>query len=519
MTPSRPAASAELEHYLQALWGRHFRVSFGTAAIERSAFDDCEQLLPPLVDADPNGNLLARARAAHAAAHAVFSGPRFDVGSLKPLQQVLVALFEDARVEALAIQHFPGLRRLWAPFHVATPAPVASCDALLARLSRALFDERYVDPDAWIEKARRAFRAGGAGPEHSRQLGSLLGNDLGQMRLPFDARQYRVEPAYRDDHGGLWERPPAPAKAVSPSASSAPSSATELPSGATSHVYPEWDYVIARERPAFCRLRDETAASSPDLTAPAPALVRRWRRRLQSALVEVSVERRSSDGPLLDLAAVVDAAADRIARRSAPLRIYQRPRRRARRASLLVLLDLSASSHAHRELSRSGAQLLCAAAPTTLELAVDGFSSYGRHDVRYTRFKDFTEPAAVAGSRLGQLSAAGSTRLGAAVRHAHWRLNARAPREKLLLVVSDGEPADVDIFDDRYLVEDARCAVKAARRAGIKVLGGCLPGGSEPLQQRIFGPWRARLTRLEDLLCIAYPNPKEHHGHVNQGRR
>src|SRR5260370_8863893 len=32
-----------------------------------------------------------------------------------------------------------------------------------------------------------------------------LGNDLGQMRVQFNAKTYLVEPVYRDDGLGLWD--------------------------------------------------------------------------------------------------------------------------------------------------------------------------------------------------------------------------------------------------------------------------------------------------------------------------
>jgi predicted DCC family thiol-disulfide oxidoreductase YuxK len=56
---------------------------------------------------------LYKAAAAHAQAHLVLGGPRFAVGTLKPLQIALVTLIEDARVELLAMRQLPGLRKLW----------------------------------------------------------------------------------------------------------------------------------------------------------------------------------------------------------------------------------------------------------------------------------------------------------------------------------------------------------------------------------------------------------------------
>ncbi len=494
--------------YLRALWGGPFLVRFThKRQIVRSAFDGREQVMPP-VFAGPS---LLHARAAHAAAHAEFSGERCAVGSLKPLQQVLVSLFEDARVEALSIERYPGLRRLWAPFHTAAPnsgpAPLA---ALLARLSRALFDGDYADPETWIQKARRSFlegRAASCSPELSRRLGSLLGNELGQMRLSLDARQYVVEPAYRDDHSGLWLEPPNPAAQTPTSSGASVTPDNPPPRGPAEHLYPEWDYVIARQRPDFCELRDERPLASGTVNAHArTAQARRVQQRLERALVAATYQRRCSDGPMLDLAAVVDAAAEQAAERPSTWRVYQRPKRRRRRSSALVLLDLSESSNANvaqgmpgRELASAAAGLLCVAGARGLELAIHGFSSYGRRDVRYTRFKDFSEPGAVALPRLVNLQACGSTRLGPALRHASALLKTQAGAPRLLLVITDGDPADVDVYDPSYLVEDARQAVEAARKAGIFVFACCLPGGPPHAQRRIFGQLRGPLARPTDL--------------------
>ena len=120
----------------------------------------------------------------------------------------LIGLVEDARVETLAMRAFPGLRRLWAPFHVAGPSGVITAPTLLARLARALFDPQYADPDGFVEKGRALFAAENDRLDDvsvSRQIGGLLGNDLGQMRVQFNARTYVVEPVYRDDGLGLWD--------------------------------------------------------------------------------------------------------------------------------------------------------------------------------------------------------------------------------------------------------------------------------------------------------------------------
>jgi nitric oxide reductase NorD protein len=57
--------------------------------------------------------------------------------------------------------------------------------------------------------------------------------------------------------------------------------------------------------------------------------------------------------------------------------------------------------------------------------------------------------------------------MGAAIRHATERLAARPERQRLLLILTDGKPNDLDVYEGRYGLEDTRHAVQAARAAGL----------------------------------------------------
>ena len=102
------------------------------------------------------------------------------------------------------------------------------------------------------------------------------------------------------------------------------------------------------------------------------------------------------------------------------------------------------------------------------ELAIAGFSSNTRHEVRYQHIKGYSESwdDEVKG-RLGAVEAGFSTRMGAALRHAATTLAQRKSDKKLLLVLTDGEPADIDVDDDRHLIEDTRKAVLELDQQGI----------------------------------------------------
>ena len=89
----------------------------------------------------------------------------------------------------------PGLARLWLPFHTAQPFGGTAAPTLMVRLARALLDPTYTDDDAWVTKGRELFAVAQdrlVDPAISREIGGILGNDLGQMRVQFNARTYVV---------------------------------------------------------------------------------------------------------------------------------------------------------------------------------------------------------------------------------------------------------------------------------------------------------------------------------------
>jgi nitric oxide reductase activation protein len=88
--------------------------------------------------------------------------------------------------------------------------------------------------------------------------------------------------------------------------------------------------------------------------------------------------------------------------------------------------------------------------------------------VRYQHIKGFKEHwnDEVKG-RLAAMEAGYSTRMGAAVRHAAHYLEHQQADKKLLLILTDGEPSDIDVDDPQLLTQDARQAVKELDQKGI----------------------------------------------------
>lgn len=473
-----------------------------------------------------------RATLAHIGAHHHFTRTPFKAAGLKPLQIALVSLIEDARVERLAAARMPGLAGVWRPFHVARPEGPPIAIALMARLARALADPDHADPHGWIDKGRRLFEEAAAadiGDQGlSRRIGGLLGNDIGQMRLQFDARTYVVQPAYRDDNLGIWDfgddaaEAPVEMEALVEGArierrqsgdgrrergDDGETAAGRLREAADGGVpvarYPEYDHVTGRSRPDWCTLREMPARPG---TAGQVAVLRDTRSDLVgrlSAMIRASKVsrqqriRRQAEGDFLDMEASIAAAVARRAGEVPDTRVYGRHERRSRDMSVLVLADASRSTG--DRLARTAMSVLDVERLATAFLgramaelgdpfAVAAFCSDTHRDVRYFRIKDFGQPfddGVLA--RLAGLSPDYSTRLGAAIRHAGGDLRRQRSYRRLLLIITDGEPSDIDVDDRRYLVEDARAAVQELNREAIDVFCVALDRKADAYTQRIFG--------------------------------
>ena len=445
----------------------------------------------------------------------------FPIASLRPIQRVLVGLIEDARVEALAIDRFPGLRALWLPWHVATPNGAAIAIDLLARLARALLDPAYEDPNGFVARGRTLFAAADRhDPAISRAIGGLLGNDLGQMRIQLNAKTYVVEPAYRDDNMHLWALPETPDDSLALSVDTArktpdPDPAPRARAAGQNDraeiiaTYPEWDTAARTLRADWTTIRDSVPALGPARAAPDPRLCADITRLVRS--VSLGRQRRPchEDGEDLDLdRAIAAATASRMGVPPDP-RVYRDHERIGRDLATLVIMDTSQSTEA---VTASGQTVLDAQREAVGVLAgalhacgdrfaLRSFASAGRDDIRVTRLKDFAEPlSSVIHERLAGLTPGFSTRLGAALRHAGAEIADEPTARKLILVMSDGEPSDIDVADPAELVEDARRAVLALRRRGIDVYGLVLDPTDAGSGPAIFGHHNTMIVRrLDDL--------------------
>jgi hypothetical protein len=267
--------------------------------------------------------------------------------------------------------------------------------------------------------------------------------------------------------------------------------------------YNEWDYQIQLHRPDWATVyeRRATKGNAEDIDKillehkPIAHRIRQIIDMLSPAGVQR--QRGMEDGDEVDLNAAIDAMiAIRMGEQPNP-RITMRNVLNTRDLAVVVLLDLSESTNEYvgnsdktiLQLTREAATLVATAIEGIGDpFALHGFSSDGRHDVQYSRLKDFNQHFDdEAKSRLAGMKGGLSTRMGTALRHAGMHLHKQQEKRKLILLVTDGEPADIDETDPQYLRFDTKKAVEELYSTGVLTYCLTLDPNADSYVKRIFG--------------------------------
>jgi nitric oxide reductase NorD protein len=243
----------------------------------------------------------------------------------------------------------------------------------------------------------------------------------------------------------------------------------------------EWDEAHRRWKRGWCAVYPSSMPRG-DRSWAIEALGRHQRlvEQLYSALLIHRQQRvlrgRQLDGEDIDVDAVVKELATWKAGHTPDPRLYTRRPRERRDLAATVLLDLSLSSDAYvdnrrvLDVAREAVLVLGAVAERLGDrVEVLAFASHTRNQVRVWTVRGFDEPWSVGEGRLGLLRPQGYTRIGAAVRYATRGLTAVSATRRLLLLISDGKPTDLDRYEGRYGVADVRMALSEARQQGIAV--------------------------------------------------
>ncbi|MCO6187758.1 nitric oxide reductase activation protein NorD [Rhizobium sp. L1K21] len=277
------------------------------------------------------------------------------------------------------------------------------------------------------------------------------------------------------------------------------------------HVYPEWDHRTKSYLDNHCRVLDAPAVpDANDEFRPNARQIRAVRRQFETLRPRRMLRPRQIDGAELDLDALISAQADLQATGRGSDRIWQDVRQSERDLAVAFLIDTSRSTEA--AIGDTSIIDVAREAMTALAFGIDaagdrlgiwGFSSLRRDRVFLTKVKAFDAAmGASVTANIGSLKPGFYTRLGAAIRHVSTQLSKETASRKLLIVLTDGKPNDLDHYEGQHGIEDSHMAVREARRSGLSLHGVIIDEDGQDWFARIFGrggftllPHPERLTR------------------------
>jgi nitric oxide reductase NorD protein len=259
--------------------------------------------------------------------------------------------------------------------------------------------------------------------------------------------------------------------------------------------------VLARQATVYKRLRKKILALKPE---------------------EVELSRKWLSGDEIHLQDAVDYAIDLIRGKTPEDRIYLKKIRNRRDVAAAVLIDASSSTEetvSGRRIIDIEKDAVCLLGQTLAAVGDDfglySFASNGRHGVFFNVVKDFADPwGPPVQARIGAIEAVASNRDGCAVRHASAVLASLPHKTKLLLLLSDGIPADVDygsasnIETSQYAIEDTRQAILDAKKTGIVPYCLTIDRTAKDYIARLYGQYHFQIlsdiARLPEKLSKLY---------------
>lgn len=526
----------KLGMYLQALWlDKEQLVPYSEGWDEsrrpQPYFDGFGIRVPDVFDTSESGiSGIDRYRAvlAHMAAHRRWS-TAIVADNYNPFQRIAIELLEDSRVEYLTMLEYPGLRNTWMSLH---PIPVeGDCNEKnescirhrLAMLSWAILnpDHGYKNKDI-LEFTKRFHDTLLAGESSTAEMAQMAVSFIAHTRRQTDQLPNTyfkdTEIYYRDDNRHLWIFTEEGAEEDDEedmfNQHEEPEKPEEINSLPPRH-YSEWDYKTQTYRPDWVSVYEGlhpsgNPADIDRLLEKHSALGKRLAQILDLLKPQNYVRvRYQEEGSELDLDLAIRSLIDFKSGVHPDPRINMSHRHDGRSIGVTLLLDLSASinetpvgcSQTILELSQEAVSLLSWAIEKLGDpFSIGGFFSNTRHEVRYLHLKGFSEHwGDDVKARIAAMHAGFSTRMGAAMRHAGYYLETQKVDKKLLLILTDGEPSDIDANDEKLLIKDARKAVAELDQQGIYTYCISLDPQADEYVSDIFGSQYSVINNVQRL--------------------
>ncbi len=245
-------------------------------------------------------------------------------------------------------------------------------------------------------------------------------------------------------------------------------------------LLPEWDYKKQCMQADYCSVINYVHVTGEQ--GELPENLRRTAKKLRHQLEALTTKRvwhrHQSEGSELDMDAYINYIGERYSGHKVEQPdLYQKLRSSERDLSCLLLADFSLSTDSWLsndariiDVIRDSLFLFSESLRNTGDqFSIYGFSSRNRGHIRFNTLKTFKESYnGVVRSRIQAIKPGFYTRMGAAIRYASDKLEEQDTQQRLLLILTDGKPNDLDRYEGRYGVEDTRRAIQEAKAKGLQ---------------------------------------------------
>lgn len=244
-------------------------------------------------------------------------------------------------------------------------------------------------------------------------------------------------------------------------------------------MLPEWNYKKSELLENHCRILELQTKNigSTDLPDHLKQLAKKLKNQFQALAPARHWRSGQQDGEEVDIDRWIRFTCDKRAGHSSADQLYKEIRSGNRDMCCTLLADLSLSTDSwlnndNRIIDVIRDTLLLfgeSLQATGDQFSISGFSSRKRDPIRIHQLKKFDESFnGITRGRINAIKPGYYTRLGAAIRYSTQQLVKQPQSYRLLLILTDGKPNDLDQYEGRYGVEDTRQAILEARREGLQ---------------------------------------------------
>lgn len=242
------------------------------------------------------------------------------------------------------------------------------------------------------------------------------------------------------------------------------------------YYYKEWDTSLKKYRKDWCRVKEIVEdVSSDDIEIENLEALKHAEQRIRKTfdllINDQKFIRNQSEGDDIDIDAWVSARSNKNQHADDYQNVYIRNNTSTRDVAIMFAVDMSGSTHGWKNtMIKQSTWLLCKTlARLGDQYAVYGFSGSGRSSCHIYPVKTFAESYDKSvKARIFSMKPHQYTRMGVAIRHLSMVLGKATAKTRILFVLTDGRPDDIDSYRGQYGIDDTRLALNEAKALSLK---------------------------------------------------